>query len=378
MIYWFSFLLYILSLMNALAQSDLTEAQEIAVKSLHETESNISLSKAQIDRLKQQISQLQNDKKQVKANIAVLQKQVKVFKVKLEEAEHLFTIYRTQQALAQSTYDNIAQKFIPIVGALENMQLRPPPILVVKPQTIHELTRGADIINMIMPKMQNKIYEYNKALDRLNYSIKRAKQQNLSLHSTIEQAMLAQEKLNLMLAASNKIELSSKQKIVDTKQNIAILSNKTQALQKFLHIVKQQQNQQNLSNLRQKLPKDFSNFKGKLMLPIKATIVENLYLKQNSLQKGELLLATNDKKVVTPSAAIVVYAGKFRSYGNIVILDMGSNYYMTLIGFGKLCVQRNNFVNKGDLLGYVNDSKTLYVDLKLMSESLNLQSWWAK
>lgn len=55
---------------------------------------------------------------------------------------------------------------------------------------------------------------------------------------------------------------------------------------------------------------------------------------------------------------------------------MGSNYYMILSGFSKLFVESNSFISKGKELGLVGSSKTIYVELKFVSESVNLQSWW--
>lgn len=377
---WFSCIIYMLLLSKAISQENnsLREASLVAQKALNDISRHIYLSTEQINNLKHQIKQIQNDKVELKENIKNIEKEHISAKIKLEKDKKLFKNYRIEQELAQQKYNKVKNQFLHIIGALEHMRLSPPPILIVNPQDIRKSMRGADILNIMIPKLQHSIYVYNDALKNLNSSIAEADKQKTQLISAIKNYDLITKKLNLLLHSANENEKISKQKINITQQDIAHMSTKTHELQKFLSIIGKQQNRKKIEDLEKKLNAnvDFVKLKGKLELPVKGKIVQDFYLQKDSEKKGELLLATKDNKVVAPNDAIVAYAGNFRSYGNIVILNMGSNYYMILSGFSKLFVESNSFISKGKELGLVGSSKTIYVELKFVSESVNLQSWW--
>lgn len=373
-------IIYMLLLCEAISQENnsLAEASSIAQQALNDISIHISLSTEQINNLICQIKQIQKNKTRLKENIKDIQKEQLLAKIKLEKDKKLFKNYRIEQALAQEKYNKVKNQFMHIIGVLEHMQLSPPPILIVNPQDIHKTIIGADILNILIPKIQHSIYLYKDALKKLNNSIANANKQKIQLISTITNYDLITKKMNLLLYSANENEKISKQKINNVQQDIANMAKKTKNLQNFLNIIAKQQNQKKLENLEKKLKTkvNFPTLKGKLELPVKGKILENFYSQKDSEKKGELLLAQKDNKVFAPNDAIVSYAGNFRSYGNIVILDMGSNYYMILSGFGKLFVESNSFISKGDILGLVGSSKTIYVELKFVSESVNLQSWW--
>lgn len=377
-------ILYLFMIVTANGQelSSLEEAKQIAQQALDHISSNVTLSQQQISLLTKQVENIKNDKIRFKDAIANLQKQQQQAKEQLEKDSNLFKKYRTEQAIAQKKYDKVKVEFIHISGALAYMQLKPPPILVVQPQTIRQTIRGADLLQIIVPKIKDQVKNYNKLLIELNNSIENSERQKQNFINTINNYKINTEKLNLLLKKAQENEKNSKQQIIIKQQNVTNLYDKTENLQKFLEIVKKQQNAQQLlskkeelKNKLSKLPK-FITLKGKLALPVKGKVIKNYYIDKNSNKHGELLLAINDEKVTIPHAAIVEYAGKFRSYGNIVILNMGSNYYMILCGFKKLFVENNSFINKNTVLGLVDRNKTIYAELKHATESLNLQLWW--
>lgn len=104
-------------------------------------------------------------------------------------------------------------------------------------------------------------------------------------------------------------------------------------------------------------------------------------------------IATRPRAVVTtPAEGTVVFAGPFRSYGRVLIINAGGGYYLLLAGVDSIQVEVGQFVLAGEpvarmgevaapaaALGVVEtDSPVLYVELRRDGTPIDPGPWWAK
>jgi septal ring factor EnvC (AmiA/AmiB activator) len=73
--------------------------------------------------------------------------------------------------------------------------------------------------------------------------------------------------------------------------------------------------------------------------------------KAGGLTQGLTLRTTAGEKVVAPAAATITYAGPFRSYGQVLILDQGNGYVMILTGLDSAFAGPGDKVEAGALIG---------------------------
>lgn len=106
-----------------------------------------------------------------------------------------------------------------------------------------------------------------------------------------------------------------------------------------------------------------------------------------------MAIATRPRAVVTtPAEGTVVFAGPFRSYGRVLIINAGGGYYLLLAGVDSIQVEVGQFVLAGEpvaqmgevaapaaALGVVEtDSPVLYVELRRDGTPIDPGPWWAK
>src|SRR3979409_87325 len=65
-------------------------------------------------------------------------------------------------------------------------------------------------------------------------------------------------------------------------------------------------------------------------------------------QKGIALAARAGAQVTTPCDGWVVYAGPFRSYGQLLILNAGGGYHVLIAGMERISVNIGQFVLTGE------------------------------
>lgn len=82
--------------------------------------------------------------------------------------------------------------------------------------------------------------------------------------------------------------------------------------------------------------------------------------------RGLTFLVASAADVIAPAAGKVVYAGTFRGYGNLVIIDHGAGWTTLVSGLGALSVRPSERVGQGMLIGTAQpgDDRRITVELR--------------
>ena len=91
---------------------------------------------------------------------------------------------------------------------------------------------------------------------------------------------------------------------------------------------------------------------GRLTAPVTGQVVRHFGDPTDAgAATGITYQAAPAARVVAPCAGRVVYAGPFRSYGKLLILDCGRGYHVVLSGFDRLDAQVGQSVGAGGPVG---------------------------
>ena len=180
---------------------------------------------------------------------------------------------------------------------------------------------------------------------------------------------LAQEAKNLKeLMAS--IEINRK-KVSKLEQEMGL--NKPSEAQKS------QKN--SLSSVSQYLLLPFSRAKGRLFSPAAGDTVTGFgeaVENSDGLSKGIYIAARGKAQVVAPYSGMVAYAGDFRGYGLLLIIDHGEGYHSVLSGMRRLLTSVGQHVLAGEPIAVMNDTggkPPLYFELRQNGQPVNPLPW---
>ena len=109
------------------------------------------------------------------------------------------------------------------------------------------------------------------------------------------------------------------------------------------------------------------------------------------LEKGLSIATRPNAQVSAPCDGWVVYAGNFRNYGQLLIINAGGGYHILLAGMERITVDLGQFVLTGEpvaVMGGVSKvagvsalgtaEPVLYVEFRKDGNSIDPSSWWAK
>lgn len=118
----------------------------------------------------------------------------------------------------------------------------------------------------------------------------------------------------------------------------------------------------------------FAEAKGGLVRPVSGRLSKAF----GRGEKGQTYSAPSGGQVLAPYAGRVEFAGPFRNYGRVVILNMGDEYYLLLTGLDGTFVATGESVKRGEPVGRMprtNDRAPLYMELRRKGRTIDPSPW---
>jgi murein hydrolase activator len=135
----------------------------------------------------------------------------------------------------------------------------------------------------------------------------------------------------------------------------------------------------------------FESAKGLLAFPVNGTKIRDFGSSDSAggVEKGISLAARSGAQVTTPCDGWVVYAGPFRSYGQLLILNTGGGYHVLIAGMERISVNIGQFVLTGEPVATMGTTSqvasilapnvsqpVLYVEFRKDGTPIDPSPWW--
>jgi septal ring factor EnvC (AmiA/AmiB activator) len=104
-----------------------------------------------------------------------------------------------------------------------------------------------------------------------------------------------------------------------------------------------------------------------------------------SASKGIVIETRHGARITSPCDGWVVYAGEFRSYGQLLIINAGGGYHVLLAGLSHIDVQVGQFVLAAEPVGTMapdpqgkaqDSAPVLYVEFRKEGRPIDPDPWW--
>ncbi len=127
----------------------------------------------------------------------------------------------------------------------------------------------------------------------------------------------------------------------------------------------------------------FPESRASLRMPARGRVVLRYGQSRSdeAASKGISIRARGGAQVVAPYDGKVVYAGPFRRYGQILIIEHGGRYHTLLAGLDRLDVVMGQWLLAGEPVGVLDSPQSgqveLYVELRRAGQPINPLPWLA-
>jgi septal ring factor EnvC (AmiA/AmiB activator) len=296
-----------------------------------------------------------------------------------------------------------------LLAGLQRLEQNPPPALVVAPDDILSALRGAMLLGTIVPELQGEAELLVAELDRLKQLEATISARKADVADNI--ARLENDRANLKDLVGRKQELVSRGNLdlAAEKRRIASLGERAKSLKQLLASVAEEraraekeraekaeaEEKERLrqEELQRKPRMVFASAKGKLAFPAQGDLLRR-YGEPDGLggeAQGVMIATRSGAQVTTPADGKVEFAGPFRSYGQVLILNPGGGYRVLLAGMDKVTAGVGEFLRAGEPVGemgngpasvtlfgdVVQDGRpVLYIEFRNGSEAIDSGPWW--
>ena len=351
-------------------------------KNLKQVEQEIKLRVKNQAALEQKARQLEQEQKQVQQQIIILAAKLQASEQKQNELANDITKLNAseQDMLIQLTKDR--RKLAESLAALQKFETQMPPAFAVSPDDALSGIRGAIAIAGIVPTLQDvadklKIQLEELATVRQHKSRRQTELQTESLTAQADRVRLAR------LVEEKRQAAGRTQNAIDTeKATIKELARKARSLRDLVDRLEKRRTPTSGYT-------SFVNAKGKLPLPVSGRLMnrrKTLDLNKDLGREGLYVRTKPGMLVTAPFDAEILYAGKFRDYGNIIILGLGGGYHMLLSGLGRMDAEVNQQVLAGEPLGSMQpavkgdsfqETLTLYIEIRYKGNPVTPYHWFS-
>ncbi len=319
-----------------------------------------------------------------------------------------------KQALFQKSLAERRSTIIEILAALQRIGRQPPPALMVRPEDALQAVRTAITLGAVVPEMRAQADALAGDLSDLLAVRKQIVDERDRLSNDIEVLGREQLRMTLLIDQRQKKQAVAEQALDTERQHAADLAHQVDTIKDLIAKLEQDldpatrakrdsarsiENDATKPNLaalgdpgRLSPAVAFADMRGHMPLPVNGTRIRDFGGSDGAggTQKGLSIAARPGAQITAPCDGWVVYAGAFRSYGQLLILNAGGGYHVLLAGMERISVDLGQFVLTGEPVAVMGDASqasasvttmpkqsVLYVEFRKDGTPIDPSPWWA-
>ncbi len=365
-------------------------------------------------KLKREIEALGQDRRKLNQQLIDTAARVRDVEANIDATQARLKPLDAQEQTLTSSLASHRAAIVEILAALQRVGRAPPPALVVEPEDALQAVRTAIMLGAVVPQMRAEAETLAGELGDLARLRKQIVAERDHLSQQLAELGHEQLRMNLLIAERQARQTAAEQALEAERQHAAELARqvdnikdligkleagldpKTRAARAAARTIEDDATQPHLAALgdpgRLAPAVAFAQTRGRLPLPVNGTRIRGFGESDGAggTQKGVSIATRAGAQITAPCDGWVVYAGPFRSYGQLLILNAGGGYHVLLAGMEQISVDLGQFVLTGEPVAVMgggpqvsaavaNGAKqpVLYVEFRKDGTPIDPSPWWA-
>jgi septal ring factor EnvC (AmiA/AmiB activator) len=368
-------------------------------------------------RLRREIESIGNDRRKLNQQLIDAAARVREIEQQVVAAEGRLSPLDEKERKLRHSLDARRDVVARVLAALQRIGRRPPPALLVTPDDALQSVRSAMLLGAVLPDMRHDVEALLtdlKTLARLRREIadeRTALEKSLAglaedrarLTLLTDQRQKQQTEIERTLAAERQRAVELARKADDLRELIAGLEQGLDRATRAARVAAYSPDDKNVLEGRPgfaalkdpgRLAPAIAFVRAKRMLPLPVNGIRiREYGAPDGLggsEKGLSIATRPAAQITAPCDGWVVYAGPFRNYGQLLILNAGDGYHVLLAGMERISVELGQFVVTGEPIAVMggrvqtpaalaigSGQPVLYVEFRKDGTPIDPGPWWA-
>lgn len=353
--------------------------------------------------LEKEAAELQKDMSSLKTKLVDVASKVQDQESAMTELEKNLADLRTSKETITTSLMADKKNLADLVMALERIKRLPPQALVARPDAPLQTAQAATVLSSVLPELDRRAAKLKLDLESLQTIEADLTAKQTKLKNTGEQLKGDRLRLDALVKTRAKALKENRKDYESKEQSIAQLSKSAKDLKDLIdqvdrrnrEIENEYARQQQLALEREKARRsseDQNNRQssrvqkasipppaalpalGALRMPVSGSIrtrfgeLDDIGAKS----QGVTVDSRPGAVVIAPLGGVVRYAGPFKKYGSIILLEHKNKFHSLVAGLGKIDTVVGQSIDAGEPLGRLPDySGRLYYELRLRGDPVN-------
>ncbi|MEO8668214.1 MAG: peptidoglycan DD-metalloendopeptidase family protein [Bauldia sp.] len=381
---------------------------------------DIAVSEERRNELRLEIAALEKDRAALNQSLLDTSKRAQTLEGAVGKTERRLQGLASNEQKVRASLSARRNVLAEVLAALQRMGRRPPPAILVRPEDALASVRSAILLGAVIPELRDaadKLAVDLRSLVAVRSDIER-EQRRLKVDATA----LADERarIELLLAEKRDQRLASAEELANEDARAATLARQATGLKDLIARMESEvaavatasaaadkadaENAKPTGKARVRPASlgaadrltpsvAFADARGLLPRPVNGATLKEFGESDGlgARTQGVSLSTRSGATVNAPADGWVVYAGPFRSYGQLLIINAGGGYHVLMAGMERIDVQLGQFVLAGEPVAAMatprlassgaadigSTQPVLYIEFRKDGNSIDPAPWWA-
>jgi len=358
---------------------------------------------------------LKTEIKAINANLVAAAKRVQDQEVQVAMLENELSRLQREASSKTGQLRDRRKQFSGVIMALSRIARFPTEALIAQPIPAEDTVRSAILLKAAIPAIEKRAKALNVELKGLGVARQRMEHQRLALQGALERLQFEEDRINSIRKKKAALRAEAISKSRAAQSQALSLGKKAKSLRDLVGRLNQQKkisDKAHRAKIARKTPSrlrvspksmiaapsarqlkklnqiaKISRAQGHLPYPAIGQLV-GLYgqaLDGGLTSKGISIETRQGGQVISPFDGKVVFAGPFRGYGQLLIIDHGEGYHSLLAGLGRIDAEIGQSVLAGEPVAIMSGpggldgggQPVLYVEFRRNNQPINPLPWLA-
>jgi len=381
-----------IGLMSLLALPTIAHAQDQqdAQQKLEQLKNEIDERKAQQVALEKKSQEALSEAERLSQDLVILARDIRIAEDNATRLEDRISILEAEEAHKKTLLDGKQSELLELLSALERLSKRPVALALLRPEEAITTARSASLLGTIVPDINDKAEVLKKELASLDKIQQDLSSQRFQLKNTLVRLTDHQLKVGSLVRRRQSEARKASQSAQNIAQEIRRFAQEAATLKELIdklaqRAAKKAKSVAKLAKPDRKKPnyrptsRPITSLKGSLPFPVTGRVIKKFGAKEAVGEaRGIKIESRPGAQVVAPYDGRIVFAGPFREYGQLLIIEHGNGYHSLMAGFGELYGAIGQWVLTGEPVGVMAAAKKLgplYVELRRGGQAINPEPW---
>jgi septal ring factor EnvC (AmiA/AmiB activator) len=396
------------------------EQKQEREQELRRIEESLQRSQSENTQLAQEIALLRGDRAKLNADLVATSQRVREAEGRTTTAEQRVVALVTSETALRRSLETRRETIIEVLASLQRLGRKPPPAVLVRPEDMLQAIRTSMLLGAVLPELRQEAEIIVADLTSLARTRETLAAERDELARETELLRADRERVAALVSARQTQLESSESRLLEERRRVQQLVREAQTLKELISRMEAEiasasraaaaaraaplpsQNPaqaaalapgalRDLARLQPKVA--FQDTKGTLLLPATGSVLKTFGTPDGlgGRESGTSVETSRFALVTTPVDGWISFAGSYRSYGQVLIINAGGGYHMVLTGLDRVSVETGQFVLAGEPIASMGTSPAgalvsetgaglpvVYIELRKDGVPIDPGPWWAK